>query len=184
MERARIPAVVTRAPLLVAFLVPLVGCGSGGFATAPGASVLAPTVTSVTLASLGGGYGPELPAGAPCDAGVFSYTIGFDTGHLTATLCRLRGPFDQPASYMPLNDDLMLSQPQIATLRGAVRGIVVSDRTTCGADAATRELRVEASGADLTYGDDFYACLKMYQHYVKFEGLDNLGAVLQTIDPL
>ena len=44
-------------------------------------------------------------------------------------------------------------------------------------------LRVESADAALTYGDDFYACVMNYDHFVKYDSLDNLQTAFAAIAP-
>ena len=163
------------------------GCGgavvgpSPGFATAPDSSVLTPAVRKVTLTSKGGGLG-----GGPCSAAgvcltaIWSYTLSLDTKRLAFDGSVSQG---NPLMGVPVMDDVALSAPQFETLTAAARAVTVSARTECGADAPERELRVESADAALTYGDDFYACVMNHDHFVKYDGLDNLQTVFVAIAP-
>jgi hypothetical protein len=163
------------------------GCGGTGvspspeFATAPDGSVLTPAVRKVTLTSKGGGIGggPCSPAGV-CPRLVWSYTLSLDTKRLA-----FDGYLSQGGPTMPVlaMDDVSLSAPQFETLTAAARAVTVSARTGCGADLNERELRVESADAALTYGDDFYACVMNYDHFVKYDGLDKLQTVFEAIAP-
>ncbi len=162
------------------------GCGgtvgpSPGFATAPDSSVLTPAVRKVTLTSKGGAIGGVVcsPAGV-CLNPFWSYTLSFDTKRLA-----LDGHLWQvdPIVAVPVMADVALSAPQFETLTAAARAVTVSARTECGADAPERELRVESADAALTYGDDFYACIMNYDHFVKYDGLDKLLTAFIAITP-
>jgi hypothetical protein len=172
-----------RSLLLVGSLELLLGCGGGGtFNTTSGLTVMAPSVSSVTVASLAGGFGPQTPAGAPCEPGKFSYELQLDHHRLLANLCRVSGPTDQASSYVPANDDLALSAAQLQTLKTAADAITVSTANSCGADKNTLELRVLSGSESQTYGDDFYACSKTYAHYVASDKLDAFVNALYAID--
>jgi hypothetical protein len=162
----------------------LLGCsGSGTFATTSGLSVMTPSVSSVTVAALAGGFGPlPPPAGAACDPGKFSYELQLDHHRLLATLCRVSGPTDQTSSYVPANDDLALTTAQLQTLKDAADAITVSTANGCGADKPTLELRVLSGSESQTYGDDFYACNMTYTRYVASNKLDAFVNALTTID--
>jgi len=161
------------------------GCGGGGlsseFATSPDASVLTPAIKKVTLTSEGGGLG-----GGPCSAsgvcltGVWSYTLSLDTKRLAFTGSTLQGDPPMPVAGMA---DVSLTDPELQTLIAATRAVTVSARRECGADAPTRELRVESATNALTYGDDFYACLMDHDHFVTFEGLNSLQTAFAGISP-
>ena len=161
------------------------GCGgavvgpSPGFATAPDSSVLTPAVRKVTLTMKGGGIGsaPCSPAGV-CLTQLWSYTLWLDTKRLA-----FDGSIADQLMAVPVMADVALSAPQFETLTAAARAVTVSARTECGADAPQRELRVESADAALTYGDDIYACVMNYDHFVKYDGLDNLQTVFVAIAP-
>ena len=164
------------------------GCGSGslsggggGFATATGSSVLTPAVRKVTLTSKGGGFYVPPPAGAACDAGLWSYTFSLDTQQLAFDGCRLVGDQSLPESYVPAMDQFPITDPQFQTLTAAIAAVTVSANRQCGADANYRELTVESANGSLTYGDDFYGCLTTYHDFVTFDGLNNLSSVLFAI---
>ena len=161
------------------------GCGGTGggpspeFATAPDSSVLTPAVRKVTLTMKGGGIGggPCSPAGV-CLTQFWSYTLSLDTKRLA-----FDGSLVDPIVAVPVMADVALSAPQFETLTAAARSVTVSARTECGADAPERELRVESADAALTYGDDFYACIMNYDHFVKYDGLDKLQTAFVAIAP-
>ena len=60
----------------------------------------------------------------------------------------------------------------------AARAVTISDRMTCGADKPNLTLEIVVASGSTVYGDDFYACEKMYDHYVSRATLDQLGSVL------
>jgi hypothetical protein len=161
--------------LLVAFAG---GCGasvgsgmSAEFATSPGNRVLTPAVRKVTLTSKGGGLG---------GAGPWSYTLSLDTKRLAFTGSTLEG---EPPMPVPTVDDVSLADQEFSTVTAAAGAVTVSARRDCGADAPTRELRLESSDASLTYGDDFYGCLMDYVDYVKFDALDSLQTAFEAVAP-
>jgi hypothetical protein len=170
-------------------MVALAGWGCGGtgvgpspeFATTPDSSVLTPSVRKVMLTSKGGGIGggPCSPAGV-CLTAVWSYTLSLDIKRLAFNGYVSQGNLMMPVLVM---DDVALSAPQLETVTAAARALTVSARTECGADAPERELRVESVDAAVTYGDDFYACVMNYDHFVKYDGLDNLQTVVAAIAP-
>jgi len=153
---------------------------SGGFATAPGSSVLTPAVVKLTLTSGAGFGGPGCTAAGVCIEPVFSYTLSLDTKRLAFNVSLLQG---DPPMAVPVMDAVGLSASQLETLTAAARAVTVSARTECGADAPMRELRVESAGAALTYGDDFYACLMDHDHFVQYDGLDNLQTAFVATAP-
>jgi hypothetical protein len=169
------------------FVVPLLlvqaACGSDQELPplTTGASVLRSNVTQATLRSLGGGYGPGTPAGAPCDPGQSSYTVVLATSTLTYGRCRVVGDVNTAASYMPESGQLSLSPAQMAMVRTALEAVKVSNRRTCGADKGVVELEVDTPTQNLTYGDDFYGCEPNYQAFVDTDGLDHLYTVLSAL---
>jgi hypothetical protein len=163
----------------------LAGCGSGaatGFNTRPGESVVANGGTTVTFSSLGGGFHGSPPSGAACDPAQWTYTIGLDHRTLTAKTCKVTGDTADPASYFLDDEPYTLTDAQWAAVAGAVAGVTVSAKTTCGADADQRELTVASADGSLTYGDDFYACqTSAHQYSATNDSLTQLEQVLEGI---
>jgi hypothetical protein len=173
--------------LAIAFL--LAGCGSGtigsgtnqdGFNVAPGSSVLVDGITQVTFSSTGGGL-ESLPSGAPCDPGIFVYTVDFTAQSLAVNACNVNGDWTNPASFMPQSGTTSLDATQWANVEAAIAAVSVTDGSSCGADAPYRNLVVAKSTASITYGDDFYGCQKQYAHYVSSDDLYSLSAALSAI---
>ena len=171
----------------IGMLMVVAGCGGGlgsppgDFATAPGSSVLTPAVRKVTLTSKGGGLGGgQCSAAGVCVGPVFSYTLSLDTKRLAFNGSVFEG---DPIMTVLVMDEVGLSASQFEMLTAVARAVTISARTECGADAPSRELRVESADAASTYGDDFYACLGDYDHFVTFESLNNLQTAFLTIAP-
>jgi hypothetical protein len=168
----------------------LAGCSSGsigggkdpnGFSTAKGSSVLVVGITQVTLTSTGGGFGGVPPAGAACDPQRFVYTINFADESLAAQTCAVNGDWSDPASFVPFDGVSPLDASQWSTVENAIAAVTVTDDSKCGADAPSRDLVVAKPAASITYGDDFYGCLHLYDHYVSFDDLNTLEAELAGI---
>jgi hypothetical protein len=158
------------------------GTGPGGFNVSPGSSVLVGGLTQVTLESTGGGFGPSIPAGAPCDPGKFTYTIDFEGQSLSAVTCSVtNGDWSDPANFVPSSQQITLSPAQWDSTEGALQNVTVTNNMSCGADAASRDLSLAKPTASITYGDDFYACLKQYPYYVAYDSLDVLETTLAGI---
>jgi hypothetical protein len=174
----------------IALVVALAGCGSGSlsgtssgeFATTPGDSVLTASVRNAILSSTGGGFHGWPAAGAACDPSHWSYLVAFEQKRLAFSGCRVQGDASLPESYVPAMDNINLDAPQLETLTAAVHAVTVSARRECGADADSRELRVESATGALTYGDDFYGCLMDHDYFVGFDALNNLTSVLFGFD--
>jgi hypothetical protein len=173
--------------LAIAFV--LAGCGSGsigsgtdpnGFNTARGSSVLVAGVTMVTFVSTGGGLETPLPTGAACDPGPFVYTVDFRAQTLAASNCTV-SDWSDPATFIPFYGVVSLDASQWSNVEAAIAAVTVTDDSKCGADAPSRYLGVAKSAAAITYGDDFYGCLKQYDHYVSY---DDLYALQTTFEGL
>jgi hypothetical protein len=173
-------------PVLLALLA---GCGScstpttnpDGFNTTPGQTVVAGGITTVIFTSLGGGFHGVPPSGAACDPAQWTYNIGLEYRTLQAKTCKVTGDAADPASYFLDDEPFTLSDAQWMAIDAAVAGVKVSGKTSCGADADQRELTVVSTAGSLTYGDDFYACQTIHQHFVTFDSLSNLEQVLEGI---
>lgn len=173
--------------LAIAFL--LAGCSSGsiggtdpnGFNTAKGSSVLVAGVTQVTLDSTGGGLEAPRPAGAACDPGLFAYGVDFGGQTLAVSNCMVNGDWSDPASFVPFDGVISLDATQWSSVEAAIAAVTVTDDSKCGADAPSRNLIVAKPAASITYGDDFYGCLKQYGQYVSYDDLYSLQATLEAI---
>lgn len=162
----------------------LAGCGSEGLShggTTPGGSVLTAAVTQVKFSSLGGGLPPAPPSGAACDPGQWSYVIAFAAETRASTSCTVTGSYDDPSSFVPVAEQITFDQTQWQTVKAAIAAVIVSDKTTCGADLEQRQLVIESGTGGVTYGDDFYACVPSYPYFVTTESLNNLRTVLSAI---
>ena len=89
--------------------------------------------------------------------------------------CRVEGDWQDPASFKVDNGSRPLTASEQGGAETALRGVRVSAGTGCGADKPSWELAVASAGGSITYGDDFYACVPNYEHFVESEGL--LGAL-------
>jgi hypothetical protein len=173
-----------------AIVLLVAGCGSGsigggtdpnGFNTAKGSSVLVAGVTQVTLTSTGGGFVGGPPAGAACDPQKYVYTVNFADESLAAQTCSVNGDWSDPASFVVFDGVIPLDASQWSTVEAAIAAVTVTDNSKCGADAASRNLVVAKPAASITYGDDFYGCLKQYDHYVSSDDLYTLESALGGI---
>ncbi|HEY6476055.1 MAG TPA: hypothetical protein VI456_05695 [Polyangia bacterium] len=134
----------------------------------------------MTLTSTGGGL-EAVPAGAACDPAVYVYTVDFTAQSLAANTCTLNGDWSDPANYAASAVVVPLGPNQWASVQAAVAAVTVSDGNGCGADAPSRNLVVAKSSASITYGDDFYICLKQYSQYVSYDDLYQLETTLSAI---
>jgi hypothetical protein len=169
----------------VALLVAAGGCGDpgddgtvGAFATQPGKSVAVAGLASATLTSRGGGLPAPRPAGAACEPRVWSYTLDLEGSSVSWSQCRVEGDSQDPASFKVDNGSRPLAASEQGGAETALRGVRVSARTSCGADKDYWELAMASAGGTITYGDDFYACLPNFEHFVEYEGLERLYTVL------
>jgi hypothetical protein len=166
----------SRIPGLTALLLLLAACGSE-----PSQPALADART-VELRSLAGGSEPGQLFGAPCDSGMWTYTLGLSDGTLSWNFCDVQGPFEDPASYSRRTGSRPLTATERDQARATVAALVPSHRTDCGADKGTWELEAhDAAGNTVLYGDDFYACQKRYQRYLTSESLEQLLAVVSPM---
>jgi hypothetical protein len=174
-----------------ALLVAAGGCsdpgddGTGGaFATQPGKSVAVAGLTSATLTSHGGGLPRPQPAGAACDAHLWSYTLDLEGSSLSWSDCRVEGDWEDPASFTVDNGSRPLSASERGSVERALRGVRVSARTACGFDKDRWDLTVASGGGTITYGDDFYACIPNYERFVEYEGIERLyGELWPLVSP-
>jgi hypothetical protein len=149
--------------------------------TAPGDSVLVPGTDHVVWKRDGGGYGPEIPAGAACHLEA-SYDVSLKFGTLAWRVCRLSGTDStDPAAFTVDESSRVLSSTEQAQARAAIGAVRVTDGTGCGADLAFMSLEVNSASGQIVYGDDFYGCRKLYQHYVNSDDLDRLLGVLDAM---
>src|SRR5262249_31394349 len=98
-------------------------CGSDQPVSTSEASVLNSDVTQTTLRQLGGGFGPQTPAGAACQLGVETYDVSLTTSMLTYSRCHEAGDFNVAASYTPQSGTLSLTPAQLAMVRTALGNV-------------------------------------------------------------
>jgi len=177
------PSIKMRASLSCLSLLAIAGCGGGQFATAPGQSVLVADATAFSVTSLGGGFGPSPPPpGAACDPQVWTYTVHLDTSTFDWDSCDVGGAATDPASYTHATGSRPLSSAELDTARSRARAVHVSAGNSCGADKESLLMSVTSPAGNMVYGDDFYACAHMYDHYVESDGISALSATVQQLD--
>ncbi len=168
-------------------LLVMPACGSGGrepFATEAGTSVLVGSATEVAVESLGGGFAPPPPAGAACDPQKWRDDVVFTTGLLSWTKCHVTNTGADPSEYVPAPGSRTLTPSELADVRAAIDAVRVSSLASCGADKPQLTLTVFQGSDQLVYGDEFYACAKMYPAYVTSLSLDALVATLTQLTGL
>jgi hypothetical protein len=161
--------------------ISVAACSSQGNGTNPGDSVVIAGTSHVIWRSAGDGFGPILPAAAPCHR---ERTYDLDLGgSLAWNVCRFAAgaDFNDPTAYSTVTGSRTLTGAERAQASAAASAVRVSSVTTCGADLDSRTLEVDGTSGAITYGDDFYACDKQYEHYVLTSPLSNLGSVLDGL---
>jgi len=172
-----------RSSFLCLSLLAIAGCGGSSLPTDPGDSVLVADATAFSVSSLGGGFGtPQMPPGASCNAGVWTYTVHLDTSTFDWDTCDVTGDATDPASYTHAAGSRPLSSSELATARSSGRAVHVSGQDLCGADKPSMFMTVTSPAGSIVYGDDFYACAKTYDHYVNSDEISALGIDLHELD--
>jgi hypothetical protein len=156
------------------------GCDGDDFATSPGQSVMVSGVSGVVFASVGGGSSPPMPT-APCERGAFAYVMTPASGDLWWDVCTALDDPGDAVEVTPVTGSRTLSGAERASMNIALAAVTVSERTECGRDKAQWELAVDSASFHVVYGDDFYACVDDYQHFVTSDSLDHLLAVLAPL---
>ena len=166
------------ASMLLALAIGVAACSSQGSGTNPGDSVVIAGTSHVVWKSAGDGFGPVLPAGAPCHREV-TYDLDV-SGSLAWNICQFAAgaDFNDPTAYSTVAGSRTLTAAERAQANAAASAIKVSSVTSCGADLDSRTLEVDGTSGTITYGDDFYACNKLYERYVLTAPLSNLGILL------
>ena len=175
----------------------LVGCGSNvteslstkpdasvpDSSSAPGASVLDSSSTKAELRGLGGGYrgGVPLPAGAPCDNQLWTFTLDLVAKGLAWDFCDVVGDWSTASHYTPLAGSRTLSGSEFESARTALSAVYVSEENACSFDKETLVLTMTSAAGSQVYHDDFYSCGRPNPPYVESQGLDNLWFVLGTL---
>jgi hypothetical protein len=174
---------MNRHPILTAFLIGLAStglaaCSSQGSGAAPGDSVVIAGTSHVIWKTVGGGFGPGIPPGASCHFEA-TYDLDVHAGSLSWSVCQAAGnDYTDPTAFSTVTGSRTLTADERAQATAAAAAVEVSNRTTCGADLDSRSLDVNGTSGSITYGDDFYACEKMYDQYVFSDELANLRSVL------
>ena len=175
----------TRIPsLLLASLVSLgtaglLACSTQGEGPTTGNSVLVNGAQHVVWSNLGGGFTPPIPATASCHLDA-SYDFDLGGGSLSWSVCTIaNGDYSNPAAYSTVTGSRVLTADERTQATNAARAVTVSIGTSCGADKPSLTLAVATHAGMTLYGDDFYACQKMYDQYVASSPLDQLGDTLR-----
>lgn len=161
----------------------LAACGGtdGGHVTQPGQSVYTRAVTKLVVSDEGGGFTAQPPTGAACDPQRAGYTLTVADHRLAWSYCAVTGDGSAAADYAPTSGARALSDAEWAALQPTLRGLVVDDGKTCGADKPTLTLVVTTAAGDLTYGDGFYGCAIKDKPLIES---DALSAALQALGTL
>jgi hypothetical protein len=146
----------------------------------PGDSVLTSHTSRVLAESLGGGFGPGVPATAPCHL-EYSFDFTLATGDLTWRICRVQGAYNDPANYSIDSGTRTLTASERTQVVTAIRAVTISDGGNCGADLDSRQLTVTSSGVTTTYADDFFACGRQDRPYVTSQTLAQLLDMYRTL---
>lgn len=154
-------------------------CSSQGGGTAgTNESVVGAGTSHVVWKTDGGGFGPQLPAGASCHYEA-SYDLDLGDGSLGWSICKVTGTdFNDPAAFSTVVGWRTLTFAERTHAIATAAAVKVSNVTTCGADLDSRSLVVEGTAGSITYGDDFYACEKLFDQYVHTAQLESLREVL------
>jgi hypothetical protein len=162
--------------LLAAASTSLGACSSHGSGTNPGDSVLVAGAEHVIWTNSGGGFGGWPPPGAACGLGNASYDWNVGAGSLSWSVCTVAGNnYNDPNAYSTVTGSRVLTADERAQATSATQAVKVTSTNNCGADKPSLTLEVATQSDSIVYGDDFYACLKTYEHYVGSGALDELG---------
>jgi hypothetical protein len=155
------------------------GAGSGGSGSGgSGESVLPADTGYLIWRDYGGGFILSPPPGAACPY-MALYELDFQRRGMVWNVCTGNDPVNL-TSYVLKGAGRDLTPDEFTQAVAAARAVTLSDRTICGADKPTLTLEIgAASTGTVVYGDDFYACQMMYEHYVVSDQLDQLGTVLR-----
>ncbi len=156
----------------------LSACSSQGSGTAPGDSVLVNGAEHVVWSDLGGGFTAPIPATASCHLQA-SYDFDLGGGSLSWSVCTIaNGDYSNPAAYSTTTGSRVLTADERTQATDATRAVKVTNGNSCGADKAQFTLEVATHSGSTLYGDDFYGCQNLYEHYVASGALDQLGQTL------
>jgi hypothetical protein len=144
-------------------------------------TVMGPAVTKVTLASSGGGFHGVPPSGAACDPSQWTYVITIASHALAWRGCTVNGSFSDPASFVLASSGTQLDDSSWVSVESALGAVTVSTSNSCGADKDSWSLMVDTANGSTIYGDDFYACQKIYAQYVTENSLGSLQTTLNRL---
>jgi len=169
-------AELTASLLLAAASISIAACSAQGSGTNPGDSVLVEGAQHVIWKNSGGGFGGLPPAGAACGLGNASYDWDVGAGSLSWGVCTVAGNnYNDPTAYSTVTGSRVLTADERTQATTDARAVKVTSNNNCGADKPSLTLEVATQADSIVYGDDFYACLKTYEHYVSSGALDQLG---------
>jgi hypothetical protein len=143
-----------------------------------GESVLPADAAYLIWKDNGGGFVLSPPPGAACPY-MALYELDLQAKRLFWSVCTGNDPVN-PTAYSTKGASRALTADELTQALAAAHAVTISDRMLCGADKPSLTLEIGApSTGTIIYGDDFYACQKMYDHYVTSSTLDQLGVVLR-----
>jgi hypothetical protein len=159
-------------------LVAAGGCGSddGGETPRPGDVVWSARVTTLVIASEGGGFLPT-PPGSECQSGAAEHTLLVSALRLSSRLCEGAGG----APHRLVERSRELTAAQLTELSPALERLQVVDEQSCGADKPAITLKVTADGATREYRDSFYGCLPDPRPQVDSAALDEVFGRLNAL---
>lgn len=151
--------------------------GAGGGAGGASVAIWTSDATEAVVEDDGGGFVGSPPAGSACGYGVASYTFTVADGKLAWHVCNTT-PATQGAPFTFVDGSRILNAGEVDMLVTALRAVVPSTSTICGADKSERLLTItRPSGTDV-YLDDFYVC----QHRgVYVSGIDGVFSVAHSL---
>lgn len=154
------------------------GCDSdsAGEPPQPGDVVWSARVTTLVIASAGGGFLPT-PPNSECQSGSAEHTLQVAAMRLTSQLCEGTGG----APYRKVERSRELTAAQLGELTSSLEKLKVVDETSCGADKPAITLKVTADGGTREYRDSFYGCLEDPRPEIDSAALDELFGRLNAL---
>ena len=129
--------------------------------------------TQAVVEDDGGGFGGLAPTGSACSYGVGSYTFTVADNKLVWHYCNsATAPANTPFTF--IDGSRVLTTSERDMLVAALKAVVPSTSSLCGADKSTRRLTITRPAGASVYLDGFYACL---HQGVYVDGIDTVMSV-------
>lgn len=153
------------------------GGGASGGAGGASAGIWTSDATQAIVEDDGGGFVGPPPAGSECGYGEAAYTFTVADDKLAWHYCNTT-PATSGGPFTFVDGSRILTVDEQNMLVAALKKVVPSTNTSCGADKSQRLLTITRPGDASVYRDDFYACEHLGPYV---QGIDSVFSVASNL---